>query len=572
MSEIGVEVKSDILKTKVPQDVLDDINKKIYYFNNIEEMKRCSSLVEGSTCQTLGYYSANDGGGAIYLIREKLETDIEDAGSIHFINNILVAELIKEPIINVKKFGAKGDGKSDDTNAFRNAINFITNQVLLIPDGVFLINNIDINKQVKIKGISNLSIGNAKTIIKPFNSETNYLFNFEGQTNHMIGGSSLEDVVLHGNNYNVTLVKIKSHNFFNIQNVAFNNTSSHALSLTHVFESSFTHNIYRMCGSNDKDVIYFNNIVDNINANNCNNIHFENNTLGYNSGDWIGSGDKPMLDVIWIKGNKFEYDGTPTNANTTNHSVINLYQAHRVFIKDNAFFGFNISNNKYNKVITLHSGTGIVSIIDNKFDYCETTNPIVETLYPTCIIKDNTFNTNLDSNHVNNPIYCDGELQQFVEPMVVRTKSGMSTGDFNAHIKFANYYEASQLSSSNQWKYMRDENSINHSKMVKKISYTSDYYCIFRIFKSDFKNCSSVKIRVRAKNLDDGIDVTTKFLMKWYYGQAGSMVAETDKIITNDWAWYEFNINLSEWTKDDLGIVVMRGSMLIDGAIIEPVF
>ena len=35
------------------------------------------------------------------LIRERKETDIEDLGSIHFINDTLVAELIKNQTINI---------------------------------------------------------------------------------------------------------------------------------------------------------------------------------------------------------------------------------------------------------------------------------------------------------------------------------------------------------------------------------------------------------------------------------------------------------------------------------------
>lgn len=101
-----------------------------------------SSLTNGMTVVTLGYHSENDGGGAKYCIRTKTSADVDNGGTIIVLNSSLVAEMIVEKnTINVKQFGAKGDGTTDDTTAIQNAINAIPYGTVNFTAGGFIISS-----------------------------------------------------------------------------------------------------------------------------------------------------------------------------------------------------------------------------------------------------------------------------------------------------------------------------------------------------------------------------------------------------------------------------------------------
>ena len=97
-----------------------------YTYNNVNEMKSATNLVNGSFARTSGYYQYNDDGGAYYKIRQILNTDIIDNATIIALNNEnLIAELISPNEIKPEIFGAYGDGINDDTNSFIKMFNYI---------------------------------------------------------------------------------------------------------------------------------------------------------------------------------------------------------------------------------------------------------------------------------------------------------------------------------------------------------------------------------------------------------------------------------------------------------------
>lgn len=96
----------------------DELVKKGHMvFNSVAEMK-AFNLPINAIVKTAGYYSANDGGGAFYVIKESTDKYAEQ------LDNGLKAELIIEnDIANVKQFGAKDKDINFGLVPLQNAVN-----------------------------------------------------------------------------------------------------------------------------------------------------------------------------------------------------------------------------------------------------------------------------------------------------------------------------------------------------------------------------------------------------------------------------------------------------------------
>ena len=112
--------------------------KSILAYNSVAEMKQATNLIDGSFVETYGFYSANDGGNAKYKIREITNQDIVDEMTIIALQDTnLIAELINPT--NIKQFGAKGDGITDDTLSIQKALTF--EKMMLVPKGEYIISD-----------------------------------------------------------------------------------------------------------------------------------------------------------------------------------------------------------------------------------------------------------------------------------------------------------------------------------------------------------------------------------------------------------------------------------------------
>lgn len=109
-------------------------------FNNVNDMKNATNLVNGSIVKTLGFYSYNDGGGAFYKIRTITNQDNINNIDIFAITNSndLIAELIHDNEINVLQIGCKNDNSTDISSI----INYMTEKTnLFFPAGFYKVDN-----------------------------------------------------------------------------------------------------------------------------------------------------------------------------------------------------------------------------------------------------------------------------------------------------------------------------------------------------------------------------------------------------------------------------------------------
>ena len=151
----------------LPEIVASYLNSKaLFGFDNVESMKNATNLINGSYAETLGYHTKNDGGNALYKIRNITNDDVVDNMFIIPLNNEnLIAELIVDENVNVMQLGAYGNDNNDDTLIFNKAYEFCfkNNKIMYIPKNTYKVSNINL-KSINIK--CNGYINNSEKLIQ----------------------------------------------------------------------------------------------------------------------------------------------------------------------------------------------------------------------------------------------------------------------------------------------------------------------------------------------------------------------------------------------------------------------
>ena len=137
-------------------------------FDTVADMKASTNLVAGSYAQTLGFHTLNDGGGATYYISNTGTANEHDV--IALSDSLLAVYVIEKGEVNIKQFGAKGDGTTDDTDAIQYAVNYAFEH----------------NLTVKVNGTSNFYKVTMPIVINIERSSTGY---WQGIGNKIIGAN-----------------------------------------------------------------------------------------------------------------------------------------------------------------------------------------------------------------------------------------------------------------------------------------------------------------------------------------------------------------------------------------------
>ena len=111
----------------------------VFSYDTVADMAAAENLVAGCYATTGGFYALNDGGGATYKIRA-IGSDTANAQTlIALTDETLLAELIEDSPLNVKKCGVHGDGETDDATLIQNLIDTHGYGTLYFPNGTYLI-------------------------------------------------------------------------------------------------------------------------------------------------------------------------------------------------------------------------------------------------------------------------------------------------------------------------------------------------------------------------------------------------------------------------------------------------
>lgn len=139
--EIDNKLDEMVEQGTLQEIIADYLNSKaVFGFDTVADMKEATNLIDGSYTRTLGYYSKNDGGSALYKIREITNDDVVNEKTIiKLSDDTLIAELIIDKELNVLQIGAYGDNTHDDTSTIQFAIDLGVD--LYFPKKTYLINN-----------------------------------------------------------------------------------------------------------------------------------------------------------------------------------------------------------------------------------------------------------------------------------------------------------------------------------------------------------------------------------------------------------------------------------------------
>lgn len=152
--------------------------KTLLAFDTVSDMKNANNLISGSYVKTMGFYSLDDGGSAIYKIRNITNQDVVNNATIISLSNTnLVAELIVDKCIFLKQLGAKNT--EDVSTLLQLAINICSEKTnLYIDDYYILLNSVTISKPINLIGLPSKYSNNGECGFNCLSNDDIVYFNF----------------------------------------------------------------------------------------------------------------------------------------------------------------------------------------------------------------------------------------------------------------------------------------------------------------------------------------------------------------------------------------------------------
>ena len=192
-------------------------------YNTVADLKAAQNIVNGSSCQTLGYYVVNDGGKAKYKVRPITNEDVvDDSIILSLANPNLIAELLVDETVTPEQVGCYGDGTNDDTTKFQILLNLQKNIELKDNATYLLTGNVDLPLYTHIEGnkatikyeyngtrehqIRNANwLNNNNELNTLYLNNTNFYVNSTNRQIKLIGLSDYNNIVISNCNYSNNL-------------------------------------------------------------------------------------------------------------------------------------------------------------------------------------------------------------------------------------------------------------------------------------------------------------------------------------------------------------------------------
>jgi len=169
---VSISDNGDYFISDNVEGALQEVGEILSIFLILENISELIGYdVTYGTIYAKGYYAPNDGGGGIFSYDSTIDKSTANGGTIIDPSVSLALQGTGIGIgcwirqysgaINIKWFGAKGDGSTDDTSIIQATINYCLSnrKELYMPSGVYIITSLSINagnKSLKIFGTSSM--------------------------------------------------------------------------------------------------------------------------------------------------------------------------------------------------------------------------------------------------------------------------------------------------------------------------------------------------------------------------------------------------------------------------------